>query len=290
MAPRPDLPLNALRAFEASARLGSFTKAARELCVTQAAISHHVKGLEERLGARLFHRSARGLMLSDEGVALLPTLTRSFDSISRLLDRFQGGRLRDPVALSVVSAFALGWLMPRLASFREAHPFVDLRLLTNNNRADLAAEALDGAILFGDGSWPGADATRLLEAPLSPLCPPDMAKRLKAPADLARVTLLRSYRTQDWPAWFAAAGLAEPPEARGHVFDSSPAMVQAALMGEGVALAPPLMFQHDLAAGRLVRPFAAEVATGAYWLVRSRARPSNEGFEALRLWLLAQAG
>ena len=284
---RPILPLNALRAFEASARHRSFTKAAAELNVTQAAISHHVKALEERLGARLFHRSPRGLMLSDEGVALLPALSESFDRIGRLLERFQGGRLREILTLGVVGTFAVGWLMPRLAAFRETHPFVDLRLLTNNNRVDLAAEGLDGAILFGDGVWPGAEAERLLTAPLAPLAAPGLAAKLRSPADLGGQTLLRSYRIQDWPAWFAAAGLGDEIEARGPVFDASLTMVQAAILGEGIALAPPSMFLRDLAEGRLVQPFQIEVATGAYYLTAPKAKPPSPAFTAFRTWLSA---
>lgn len=285
---RPILPLNALRAFEASARHRSFTKAAAELHVTQAAISHHVKALEERLGARLFHRGPRGLMLSDEGVALLPALSESFDRIGRLLDRFQGGRLREILTLGVVGTFAVGWLMPRLATFREAHPFIDLRLLTNNNRADLAAEGLDGAILFGDGAWPAADGDLVLEAPQSPLCAPDIAAQLRHPADLARHTLLRSYRVQDWPAWFRAAGIGDEIEARGPVFDASLTMVQAAIQGEGIALAPPAMFARDVAEGRLVQPFASSVVTGAYFLVTLKGRAPSPAFAAFRTWLLSQ--
>lgn len=282
---RPALPLNALRAFEASARHRSFTRAAEELCVTQAAVSHQVKGLEARLGVRLFHRGPRGLMLSDEGVALLPALTQSFDRIARLLERFQGGQLREVLTLSAVGTFAVGWLMPRLKDFREAHPFVDLRLLTNNNRADLAAEGLDAAILFGGGDWPGCEARHLLDAPLSPLATPEIAAELRHPADLARQTLLRSYRVQDWPAWFAQAGLSDPPDARGAVFDASLTMAQAALAGEGVALAPPSMFARDLDAGRLVQPFAVTVASGAYYLVTSRGKPPGPALAAFRAWL-----
>lgn len=282
---RPSLPLNALRAFEASARHRSFTRAAEELCVTQAAVSHQVKGLEERLGVRLFHRGPRGLMLSDEGVALLPALTESFDRIGKLLERFQGGQLRDVLTISAVGTFAVGWLLPRLKTFREAHPFVDLRLLTNNNLADLAAEGLDAAILYGSGAWPGADAARLLEAPLTPLAAPDIARRLRHPGDLARQTLLRSYRVQDWPAWFAAAGVAEPPDARGPVFDASLTMVLAALAGEGVALAPPAMFTREIGEGRLVQPFAVTVETGAYFLVVPRGKPDSPALAAFRTWL-----
>lgn len=286
---RPILPLNALRAFEASARHRSFTKAAQELHVTQAAISHHVKALEERLGVKLFHRSARGLMLSDEGVALLPALSESFERIARLLDRFQAGRLREIVSVGAVGTFAVGWLMPRLAAFRETHPFIEIRLLTNNNKVDLAAEGLDCTILFGDGGWHGAEAERLFETPLSPLCTPQIAASLRQPSDLARQVLLRSYRMQDWPAWFAAAGLTDTVEARGPVFDASLTMVQAALQGEGVALAPPLMFARDLAEGRLVQPFAISVSTGAYWLVALKGRPRTEAAMAFIDWLRAAA-
>lgn len=284
---RPNLPLNALRAFEASARHRSFTRAAQELYVTQAAISHQVKGLEERLGVKLFHRAARGLMLTDEGVALLPALSESFDRIGRLLDRFQDGRLREVLTVSAVGTFAVGWLLPRLKAFREAHPYVDLRLLTNNNRVDLAAEGLDAAILFGDGGWMSAEAERILAAPLSPLCTPEIAARLNHPADLARHTLLRSYRVQDWPAWFAAAGISEPVEARGPVFDASLTMVQAALGGEGIALAPPAMFGRDIDENRLVQPFAANVDTGAYWLTTPRGKPASPALAAFRTWLAA---
>lgn len=284
---RPNLPLNALRAFEASARHRSFTRAAQELFVTQAAISHQVKGLEERLGVKLFHRGPRGLMLSDEGVALLPALSESFDRIGRLLERFQDGRLREVLTISAVGTFAVGWLLPRLKTFREAHPYVDFRLLTNNNRVDLAAEGVDAAILFGDGGWAGCEAERILSAPLSPLCTPALAETLRQPGDLARHTLLRSYRVQDWPAWFAAAGLSEAIEARGPVFDASLTMAQAALTGEGIALAPPAMFGRDLGEGRLVQPFAITVETGAYWLATLRGKMPSAAMTAFRSWIAA---
>ena len=286
---RPSLPLNALRAFEASARHRSFTRAAEELCVTQAAVSHQVKGLEERLGVRLFHRAPRGLMLTDEGVALLPALTESFDRIGRLLERFHGGRLREVLTLSAVGTFAVGWLLPRLTRFRETHPYVDLRLLTNNNRVDLAGEGLDAAILFGAGDWPAADSAHLLDAPLSPLCTPQIAAGLRHPAELAQQTLLRSYRVQDWPAWFEAAGVADPPDAKGPVFDASLVMVQAALAGEGVALAPPAMFTREIAAGQLVQPFRTTVGSGAYYLVTPRNKAQGDALAAFRAFLDASA-
>lgn len=281
---RAQLPLNALRAFEASARHLSFTKAAIELCVTQAAISHQVKGLEARLGAVLFRRLPRGLALTDEGLALLPSVRESFDRLDDTLARFEGGRVTEVLSVGVVGTFAVGWLLPRLPAFREAHPFVDLRLFTNNNRADLAGEGLDCAIRFGDGAWHGTEAAPLLPAPMSPLCAPALAERLSEPRDLFAETLLRSYRAADWPDWFAAAGLSPPP-IRGPVFDSSWVMVEAAIQGLGVALAPPNMFTRDLAQGRLVRPFDIEVGAGRYWLTWLKSKAPSPALKAFLAWL-----
>jgi LysR family transcriptional regulator of beta-lactamase len=281
------LPLNALRAFEAAARQLSFTRAGLELRVTQAAVSHQVKTLEEILGVPLFRRLPRGLALTEEGEALLPVLTDAFRRISGTLDRFEGGRLREVLTLGAVGTFVTGWLLPRLPDFRAAHPFVDLRLLTNNNRVDLAGEGLDCAIRFGDGAWHGTEAVRLFAAPLSPLCAPALAERLRQPADLMRETLLRSYRVDEWERWFAAVDL-PAPNVRGFVFDSSLTMAEAAVQGTGVALLPARMFERDLREGRLVRPFAAEVTLGEYWLTRLKSRQESQAMKAFRLWLQAQ--
>ena len=285
---RTHLPLNALRAFEASARHLSFTRAADELCVSQAAVSHQVKALEQRLGAVLFRRLPRGLSLTDEGAALVPVLRDSFDRIGAVLDRFADGRFREVLTVGVVGTFAIGWLIPRLPDFQRLYPLIDLRLLTNNNRVDLAGEGLDCAIRFGDGAWAGADADRLLAAPLSPLCAPATARLLREPADLARQTLLRSYRTDEWEGWFRAAGT-QPPAIRGPVFDSSLTMAETAARGAGVALLPVAMFERELAEERLVRPFAAEVLTGAYWLVRLKSRALTPALGQFRDWLINAA-
>lgn len=281
---RAQLPLNALRAFEASARHLSFTRAAIELCVTQAAVSHQVKGLEARLGAALFRRLPRGLALTDEGLALLPSVRDSFDKLGDVLARFEGGRVLEVLSVGVVGTFAVGWLLPRLPAFREAHPFVDLRLFTNNNRTDLAGEGLDCAVRFGDGAWHGTEAAPLFEAPMSPLCAPTLAARLAEPADLLGETLLRSYRAADWPDWFAAAGL-PPPPIRGPVFDSSWVMVEAAMQGLGVALAPPMMFARDLRQGRVVQPFSTQVSAGRYWLTWLKSKAPSPALRAFQTWL-----
>jgi LysR family transcriptional regulator of beta-lactamase len=285
---RTHLPLNALRAFEASARHLSFTLAADELNVTQAAVSQQVRGLESRLKVALFRRLLRGLALTDEGQALLPVLVDAFGRMEAVIQQFDSGHFFEVLSVGVVGTFAVGWLMPRLRSFRQSCPFIDLRLMTNNNVVDLAAEGLDFAIRFGDGSWPGVFAEHLLEAPLAVLCAPDVAARIRQPRDLLHETLLRSYRAEDWPGWFASAGL-DCPTIRGPVFDSSRLMVEAAMQGAGAALAPVSMFQRELAEGRLVQPLNVEVLTGSYWLTRIRSRPVSPPMALFRKWLLEES-
>ncbi len=281
------LPLNALRAFEASARQLSFTRAGLELRVTQAAVSHQVKSLEDTLGVQLFRRLPRGLALTDEGQALLPAISDSFDRIRATLDRFADGYFRDVITVGVVGTFATGWLLPRLKAFEDAFPRIDLRLLTNNNRVDLAGEGLDFAIRFGDGSWHGTEAVRLFTAPLTPMCALRIAKKLRRPADLKREVLLRSYRPDEWPQWFAAAGLVSPT-IKGSMFDSSIIMAEVAARGAGVALLPASMFGEELRQGRLVRPFKIEIQTGDYWLTSLRSKRQSAAMQAFRDWLLGE--
>ena len=286
---RPRLPLNALRAFEASARHLSFTRAAIELCVTQAAVSHQVKHLEEMLNVSLFRRLPRGLMVTEEGQALLPVVRDSFDRIGDVLDRFEDGHVREVLTVGAVGTFAVGWLLPRLETFKNEAPFVDFRLSTNNNRVDIAAEGLDYAIRFGSGAWHGLDAIELFEAPLSVLCTPEIAAEISSPEDVARQTLLRSYRSDEWSGWFTAAGLKSPPSPlRGMVFDSSLTMMEAAVQGAGIALAPPVMFARLLATGAIVQPFATSISTGSYWLTKLQTKGTTGAMDAFRSWLLQQ--
>lgn len=272
--PRPRLPLNALRAFEAAARHQNLTRAASELCVSQAALSHQIKALEQQLRTSLFHRLPRGVALTDEGAALAPVLGEAFDRIAATLERFADGRYREVLSVGVVGTFATGWLLPRVDAFHAAHPEIELRLSTHNNRVDLAGEGLDLAIRFGDGDWQGQIAEALMEAPFAPVCAPSMARGLRTPADLAGMPLLRSYRLDEWPQWFRAAGMTEVA-ARGAMFDSSLTLASAAAAGAGVALLPLPMFRQDLDAGRLVCPFPIQINAGRYWLTRLRSRPAG---------------
>ncbi|TYC51946.1 LysR family transcriptional regulator [Rhodobacterales bacterium] len=279
------LPLNALRAFEASARLLSFTRAGLELRVSQTAISHQVRSLEQVLGVTLFERQPRGVTLTDEGHALLPVLSDAFRRMGAVLSRFEDGNFREVLTVGAVGTFATGWLLPRLQAFSSANPQIDLRLKTNNNRADLLADGLDCFIRFGDGAWHGTEAVRLFDAPLSPVCAPELAATLSSPEDLAAVPLLRSYRMDEWALWFRAAGLQAAPAARGWMFDSSITMVDAAVQGAGAALVPVAMFSKALADRCIVRPFQAEVTTGAYWLSWLKSRGETAAMGSFRMWI-----
>jgi LysR family transcriptional regulator, regulator of gene expression of beta-lactamase len=282
------LPLNALRAFEVSARHLSFTRAASELNLSQAAVAQQVKNLEDRLGLLLFRRLPRGLALTDEGQALLPDVSTAFAGISQALARFQGED-RDVMptqvlSIAVLSTFAVRWLLPRLADFERAVPWIDLRIYTHNNRVDLASEGFDGAIRWGQGAWHGLDAMPLLQTPLQPMASPAVAERIADAAALRRAPLLRSYRNDEWPQWFAEQGL-DAPVLRGPVFDSSLALAEAAVAGLGVALLPRALFAAELDAGRLRSASDHSIVTGRYWLTTLRSRSDTAAMAALRQWL-----
>ncbi len=282
------LPLNALRAFEASARHLSFTKAGLELRVSQAAVSQQVKVLESSLRIKLFRRLTRGLALTEEGEALWPAISDAFGRISQVLERFENGRLREIVTVGVVGTFASGWLLPRFRKFSVANPQIDLRIFSNNNRVDLAGEGLDYAIRFGDGAWHGTDAVRLFDAFFTPMCAPSVAKTLCAPLDLHRETLLRSYRLGEWAQWFEAAKCKQP-RIKGPMFNSSVGLAHAAAQGAGVALLPRVLFADDLARKRLVRPFDVEVMLGAYWLTSLKSRRLSPAMQTFRDWLAKES-
>jgi LysR family transcriptional regulator of beta-lactamase len=281
------LPLNALRAFEASARLGSFTKAGMELRVGQTAISHQIKSLEKDLDLKLFERLPRGIALTEEAESLLPVLTDGFRRMSEKLHQLSSGNFREILTVGVVGTFAIGCLLPRLSAFSDSHPEVDLRIKANNNRADTLLDGLDFFIRFGDGAWHGTEAIQLIDAPLSPVCAPSLAPRIRRAKDLCDMHLLRSYRREEWPLWFQVAG-EHPPELRGWMFDSSLSLVEAAAQGAGVALVPVAMFARDLAAGRVVQPLDIVAPSGSYWLTRLTSRSETTSMKTFRDWLLAE--
>lgn len=279
-----EFSLNTLRAFEASARHLSFTRAADELCVTQAAVSHQVKALEHHLGKALFRRTTRGIVLSDEGAVLAPVVREALARIGGALAAVSGEGMREVVTAGVVGTFAAGFLLERLPRFHALHPEIEIRLQTNNNAVDLWTESLDCAIRYGDGAWHGVKAHELVEAPMAPMCAPALAREIQTPSDLARFPLLRSYRAGDWPAWFAAARSPDIP-ATGPVFDASYLMALAAIRGLGVALLPVPMFQREIVGEQLVQPFAVTASAGSYWLTHLASRPTSAGLERFTAWL-----
>jgi LysR family transcriptional regulator, regulator of gene expression of beta-lactamase len=247
--------LNHLHAFAVASRHLNMTRAANELCVTQAAVSHQIRALEAQIGKPLFLRTARGLQLSDDGERIAPAVQKAFAQLDAALSLLDEVTPPQRFTLAVVGTYLHGHLLERLPDFQSRHPTIDLRIQTHNNKLDLATETVDAAIRFGDGAWRRVEAVPLQAAPLTVLCAPELSVR--SPQDLRHCTLLRSYRSDEWVAWAQAAGCT-PSNPRGPQFDASVLMVQAAMAGAGVALAPPAMFRRELASGRLMQPFAIE--------------------------------
>ena len=289
--PQPLPPLNALRAFEAAARHLSFTRAADEMNVTQAAISHQVKGLEERLGVKLFRRLPRRLLLTDEGQALLPYLRDAFNRIALAVDRISARSAIGTLTVSSMTTIVMTWLVPRLPRFQAAHPEIDVRLMTTQRLVDFAREDIDVGIRFGTGKWPGVKVERMFGEVLTPLCGKYFSEKIASPADLRGLPLLRTTEEEEWPIWFAAAGVKAIEFMRGPIFDSTMIAVQAAIDGLGVVLGPPSLFVDDIAAGRLFQPFPLAVETGkSYWFVVPDNAADRPKVKAFHDWVFAEIG
>lgn len=288
--PRPLPPLNALRAFEAAARHLSFTRAAEELHVTQAAVSHQVKALEERVGVKLFRRLTRGLLLTEEGHALLPDLREAFDRLAQAVDRIGKHGGQGTLNISLLTTFALGWLVPRLPRFQAAHPSIDVRLTTTARLVDFAIEDVDVALRYGAGGWPGLRCDKIFDDMVTPLCNARFKERLRKPADILSVPLLHEQYEHDWRIWMRAAGLSVDRIKKGPVFDSTRVAIEAAIAGAGVACGAPFLFTAEIAAGQLHQPFELVVPNGkAYWLVSPEGTAERPKIRAFRDWILAEA-
>jgi LysR family transcriptional regulator, glycine cleavage system transcriptional activator len=294
IASRSRLPLNGLRAFEAAARYLSFTRAAEDLHVTQAAVSHQVRGLEQRLGVPLFRRFNRALMLTDQGQRLYPAVRDAFDRLAAAVDGLRDREAAGPLTVSVLPSFAAKWLVPRLGHFSSQHPEIDLRITASEAITDLARDAVDVGLRFGDGTWPGVRAERVLEEELTPVCSPLVARHLRRPEDLSRVPLL--HESMDplsgfprWPDWLRAAGVQGIDTSRGLHFSHTHIMLQAAIDGAGVGLGQMTLAADDVAAGRLVTPFDLRLPAGyAYYLVTVPAAADRPKISAFRDWILTE--
>ena len=283
--------LKALRAFEAAARLGSFTAAGRELFVTQGAVSRLVQSLERDIGVSLFTRRGRHLDLTPEGRRYAATLGDGFRTIRQATEAIRFTGRPDVLTVSVLPSFATKWLAPRLAAFLDAHPTVDLRISASRQLTDFD-DGVDAAIRYGAGDWPGTISHLLMRDEVFPVCSPDLLAPegpLAGPADLADVTLLHGDAPEDWAVWLEAAGLEGPNLTRGPRFSDGAALAQAAIDGAGVALGRISLVGLDLKAGRLVRPFGPTLTDRfACYLVRPAGRPPPRHFEAFKTWILGQ--
>lgn len=292
--PRQIPPLNALRAFEAVARHLSFTGAADELGVTQGAVSQQVKKLEAHLGLLMFRRVHQGLLLTDAGQTYLPVVRDAFDGLALGTRNMQSRERGGVLTVSVSAGFATKWLVPRSHRFYERHPEIDLRISTGQEHINFARGDVDLAVRHGDGIWPDLDAVCLMAENVFPVCSPALAEEpggLKAPIDLRHHILLRSWRPDYWPRWFAAAGAAGAVDTtRGPAFNDHSNAIQAAIDGQGVALGRTALVGDDLLAGRLVRPFERVIpADIAYWIVCPKGTAGRPKIVAFRDWLLAEA-
>jgi len=286
-------PLGTLRAFEAAARHLSFTRAAEELSVTQAAISHQIRALEERLGVTLFKRQNRNLLLTDAGQAYLPSVREAFEALERATERLVKHDSQGALMASVLPSFAAKWLVPRLGRFRDQHPEIDVRLSTDHNLVDFARTEFDVAIRYAQGAQSGLEAVKLMTEDVFPVCSPRLLRGprpLKKPADLQYHTLLHDDFRVDWRLWLMAAGVKGVDPTRGPTFTDSGMVLQAAAEGQGVALARSVLASEDLASGRLVKPFDVSLpADWAYYLVYPPASRDSPKIVAFRDWLRKEA-
>jgi LysR family transcriptional regulator, regulator of gene expression of beta-lactamase len=279
-------PLNALRAFEAAARSGSFAAAAKDLRVSSSAISRYVKLLEARLGTPLFQRKPNGLDLTRKGEAFASELSGAFARIAQAADR-----LKAPAPQSIVlgagPTLAMRWLIPRLPAFHGQRPGIDVRISTSVEGAGPMRPDWTAAIRMGDGAWPGHTSHFLFTADLFPVCTAAIARKLAAPKDLRKVTLLQAANAKDdWPRWLGAAALENGLLDRALTFDYPAFALQAALDGAGVAMARAPFVADDLAAGRLVRPFGLSVPHGRGWYLIHRPEDADDpALAAFRAWV-----
>lgn len=291
--------LNGLRAFEAAARHLSFTKAATELHVTQTAISHQIRRLEEQLGVKLFQRQTRALALTPDAQAFLPEVSAAFADLHAATERLLRPRRQRILTVSTLPTLGAKWLVPRLPSFQEAHPGIEVRISTSTRMADLARDGVDLAIRFGRGVWPGLRADWLMAEGIFPVCSPALLRGpipLRTPADLAQHTLLHvDYQRDEWQLWLTAAGVAAPQtrnlSQRGLTFDLAFMALQAAMDGLGVAIGHRSYVEADLAAGRLVAPFELSLPSEAgFYVVCLEAMADVPDIQVFRSWLLANTG
>lgn len=298
MKTRP-APLSALRAFEAAARTLSFQQAAARLFVTPAAVSHQIRRLEEHLGVPLFVRGHRSVELTAVGAELAASLGEAFARIETALERAAPATTSE-LRVGTMESFAAKWLAPRLHRFQHERPDLRVHLETGDALGGLGGGGVHVAVRYGPGGYAGVHAERLLEAPVSPVCAPELAAGtappLASPDDLRHHVLLHDRSATgragvpDWPAWLAAADVASVDASRGPVFDSIYLAQEAAIAGHGIALGVAPLVAEDLRRGRLVQPFGPALGNAyAFWMVHREGAGADPAVDAFRRWLRDEA-
>lgn len=284
-------PLNSLKSFEAAGRLLSFTLAASELNVTQAAISHQVKVLEDFLGVPLFNRLPRKLTLTDQGMALLPEVIDAFDIVASAVGSVSKRATNDLLSVRLAPSFAAKWLSPKLKYFWLQYPEIDLSLYHAHSAVDFSRENIDIAVTYGKGDWPGVISERILSLDFSPVCSPSFLANDKPLSDINNLryyTLLHDASHECWTEWLKLAGVSDIPSNRGTIIDDTNVLIQAAVDGQGVALGSSIFVEDHIEAGRLVKPFEPVLVNDfAYYVVYPESHLNNPAVCAFKDWLLA---
>lgn len=282
--------LNALKAFEAAARHASFTEAAEELFVTHAAISRHIRELEEQLGTQLFTRTGRGVTLTEAGQQFGNRLTPLFDAMADATREAAAVGKARRLMVSVEPAIASRWLVPRLGRFNELHPDIELSIDPTTHLVDFRVDDVDVGIRYGLGNWPEVDMAKLSDVSIFPVCGPGLVGdgETLQPQDLARYTLLHENRKQWWADWLTANGVQLTSEWKGTTFQNHLA-IEAAENGQGFALGDQILCTDAILEGWLKRPFASDIKDhGNYWIVRAKGSKESAPARAFREWLQSE--
>jgi LysR family transcriptional regulator, glycine cleavage system transcriptional activator len=286
-------PLNALRAFEASARLNSMRRAAHELNVTPSAVSQQVQNLEQWVGFPLLERRTRQVQATAEGRAYLTAVSAAFDQIATATEELSHGRVPRSICITCTPGFAVQWLVPRLQHFQDQHPEIDVRIDASTRLLDLKVEAIDLAVRHGNGRYPGLVSEKLLDDDLIPVASPRLLTgrgRVRKPADLIQHRLLHIETRDDWRLWFTTQGI-EIDWKRGPLLVDTAIGVQAAVAGKGIILIRRSLAAEELASGRLVAPLPHGLSKGtAYYLVYLPENMVQPAVRAFRAWLLDAVG
>lgn len=282
-------PMQALRAFEATARERSLTRAAQSLHVTHGAISHQIKSLEADLGVRLVERAGRGVRLTEEGERFAAHVRTAFAELMTAVQEITTRANPRQLRVSIAPSLAARWLLPRISRFHAAHPDIDLIVSSSMAIVDFQRDEADVAIRYGFGEWDGVRVEHLVDDSFFPVCSPRIAGGVpKRPADLARYTLLRA-DGEPWKSWFEAAGLDWPEPSRGPFFSDSALLMQAAAEGQGIALGRRTLLGNDERNGVLVRPFTIETPNARrMYLVYPPRHAGSPRLDTFRAWLKAE--